>query len=172
MIAHIRDMGRYRPQRSGANSYAGEVTRVAPMCTTQPTWRGLMRKALTVLGVFAAVAAGGSSADARSRHVDQGAQPMRAAAFDGPWSVLIQTERGACDPAYRLGLRIVNGAITYDGNPYGHVSQSGAVRVTVNMGSQQAQGVGRLSRMLGQGVWHGFGNAGACSGRWIAERRG
>jgi hypothetical protein len=34
-------------------------------------------------------------------------------AFDGNWSVLIATTSGACDQAYRYGLQIANGVITY-----------------------------------------------------------
>ena len=39
-----------------------------------------------------------------------------ATPYDGRWSVVIQTVRGNCDQAYRYGLNIVNGNVTYDGS--------------------------------------------------------
>jgi hypothetical protein len=97
-----------------------------------------------------------------------------ATPFDGRWSVVIQTTRGNCEQAYRYGLNIVNGNVTYDGSGgfdvRGHVAGNGAVRVRVSSGRSFADGNGRLSRSSGSGVWKGVGN-GVCSGRWFAERR-
>lgn len=44
--------------------------------------------------------------------------PIRSAssAFDGDWSVLILTERGACDRAYRYGVQISNGDVLNAGS--------------------------------------------------------
>ena len=123
-------------------------------------------KALTAIGVFAAAIAATSAADACARQQSAGGP-----AFDGPWSIVIQTERGACD-SYRVGVDIVHGAVTYDGNAYGRVSATGAVRVAGSMGDQKADGTGRLSRLAGQGVWRAASKLGPCSGRWTAERRG
>lgn len=127
-------------------------------------------KALTAIGVLAAAIAATSAADAGTRQGHQ-AQSARGPAFDGAWSIVIQTERGACD-SYRVGVDIVNGAVTYDGTPYGRVSATGAVRVTGSMGDQKAEGTGRLSRASGQGVWRAASKLGPCSGSWTAERRG
>lgn len=96
-----------------------------------------------------------------------------ASAFDGQWSVVIQTTRGACDQAYRFGLSIVNGNVIYAGgaaDARGRVARNGSVRVRVSSGSSYADGHGRLGRSSGSGVWHGVGS-GVCSGRWYAERR-
>lgn len=94
--------------------------------------------------------------------------------YDGRWSVIIQTQRGQCDQAYRYGLNIVNGNVTYDGgggfDVRGRVAGNGAVHVRVSSGHSYADGSGRLSRASGSGVWKGVGN-GVCSGRWFAERR-
>ena len=90
--------------------------------------------------------------------------------FDGRWSVVIETKSGTCD-SYRVGFDIVDGTITYDGSSYGRVSTAGIVHVSGSMGSQQAQGTGRLSRTSGQGVWRALVNAGICDGHWMAERR-
>ena len=94
--------------------------------------------------------------------------------YDGRWSVVIQTSRGNCDQAYRYGLSIVNGNVTYDGgggfDVRGHVARNGAVRVRVSSGRSYADGTGRLSRATGRGVWKGVGN-GVCSGNWFAEKR-
>jgi hypothetical protein len=97
-----------------------------------------------------------------------------ATPYDGRWSVVIQTTRGNCDQAYRYGLNIVNGNVTYDGNGgfdvRGRVAGNGAVRVRVSSGRSYADGSGHLARTSGSGVWKGVGN-GVCSGRWLAERR-
>jgi hypothetical protein len=94
---------------------------------------------------------------------------------DGSWSVLIITESGACDRAYRYGVQISNGYVLGgDGsaNLQGHVANNGAVRVSVSAGDQRATGSGRLSRDRGSGEWRGQGPTGTCSGRWMAERHG
>jgi hypothetical protein len=97
-----------------------------------------------------------------------------ATPYDGRWSVVIQTTQGNCDQAYRYGLNIVNGNVTYGGggsfDVRGRVAGNGAVHVRVSSGRSYADGSGRLSRTTGSGVWRGVGN-GACSGRWFAEKR-
>ena len=96
--------------------------------------------------------------------------------FDGQWSVLIVTNSGPCDRAYRYGLSIHNGAVVYEGsasvNVAGRVANNGIVRVRVWSGQQGASGSGRLSRTDGSGTWRGTGSMGTCSGVWSAERRG
>jgi hypothetical protein len=103
--------------------------------------------------------------------------PGRAAAatpFDGRWSVVIQTDKGACDRAYRYGLLIQNGQVSYAGdNAFdirGQVAHNGRVHVRVSRGSTYADGIGRLSHDSGSGTWRGNGD-GTCSGHWVAERR-
>ena len=95
--------------------------------------------------------------------------------YDGNWSVLIVTDRGPCDRAYRYGLLIRDGSVIYQGsasvNVAGRVSRNGAVNVRVWAGSQGASGSGRLSRTAGGGVWRGTGSMGTCAGTWSAERR-
>lgn len=93
--------------------------------------------------------------------------------FDGQWSVLIVTEKGTCDRAYRYPVRIENGAVGYAGsaafNVSGKVGDNGAVTVTVSRGSQSARGTGRMSGTDGAGTW--VAGSGECSGTWTAERR-
>jgi hypothetical protein len=105
--------------------------------------------------------------------------PIAAAAppvtqFDGRWSVSIVTDKGNCDRAYRYGLEIRNGIVSYAGeNSFdisGQVMRNGNVHVRVARGSSYADGHGRLSRDGGSGVWRGAGS-GSCSGTWTAERR-
>jgi hypothetical protein len=95
--------------------------------------------------------------------------------YDGPWSVLIITMRGSCDPTYRYGVQISDGMVTYDGigliTLQGRVTPKGAVRVIVQSGSQYADGSGKLTRDRGGGVWKGQGMSSACTGTWQAERR-
>jgi hypothetical protein len=93
--------------------------------------------------------------------------------FDGTWSVLIVTEKGTCDRAYRYPIKIDNGTVDYAGNASftvsGKVQATGAVTVTVARGNQSANGSGRLSPNGGTGSW--VAGSGECSGTWTAERR-
>jgi hypothetical protein len=94
--------------------------------------------------------------------------------YDGAWSVLIVTERGTCDRAYRYGVNIVDGRVVYDGgvvNFTGRVANNGNVQVLVSAGEQKAAGSGRLSQRDGRGSWSGASSSGRCSGYWTAERR-
>jgi hypothetical protein len=122
----------------------------------------MLRYGLALLvATTAAIGSAGAGSDAR--------------VFDGRWSVVIQTDKGDCDAAYRYGLSIQNGNVTYAGDAAfevrGRVASNGSVHVRVARGASFADGQGRLSRDSGGGVWRGVGE-GACSGRWFAERRG
>jgi Ni/Co efflux regulator RcnB len=103
---------------------------------------------------------------ARAQH--RGIAP---AAFDGSWSVAINTRSGACDPSYRFGVQIIDGNVVYEGRSAGRVSGNGGVWVNISQGGQSAAGQGRLSRNYGTGVWRGNGSAGTCAGTWQAQRR-
>jgi hypothetical protein len=95
--------------------------------------------------------------------------------FDGAWSVLIVTDHGTCDRAYRYALRIADGRVSYDDPSFsvsGGVDGAGRVRVGVSAGGQSATGYGRLSGDSGQGSWSGRSSTSQCSGHWQAERRG
>jgi hypothetical protein len=102
------------------------------------------------------------------------AAPIASAkSFDGGWSVLVVTEKGTCDRAYRYPVKIENGSVGYAGtasfNVTGKVGANGAVTVTVSRGSQSANGTGRMSGTDGAGTWTAA--SGDCSGTWTAERR-
>jgi hypothetical protein len=95
--------------------------------------------------------------------------------FDGNWSVLIITDEGTCDRAYRYALHIINGKISYDDpsfNITGHADARGSVSVSVSAGGQRASGSGQLSGDSGQGTWSGHSSTSQCSGHWQADRRG
>jgi hypothetical protein len=96
-----------------------------------------------------------------------------AKGFDGGWSVLIVTEKGTCDRAYRYPVRIENGTVGYAGsasfNVTGKVGANGALTVTVSRGDKSATGTGRISSNDGAGTWTAA--SGECSGTWTAERR-
>jgi len=123
----------------------------------------LIRPALAALAFLAATA------------VPAGSAPMAntKAAFDGGWSVLIVTEKGTCDRAYRYPVKIQNGAVGYAGSASftvsGQVGDNGAVTVMVARGNQSAKGTGRMSGNDGSGTW--TAGSGECSGTWTAERR-
>jgi len=92
--------------------------------------------------------------------------------FDGVWSVVIITDKGTCDRAYRYPIRIHNGALLAEGSSpatiNGKVASNGQITVTVSAGNKSATGSGKLSGTTGTGSWKG----GECSGTWEAERRG
>jgi hypothetical protein len=96
--------------------------------------------------------------------------------YDGPWSVVINTASGGCDPQYRFGVQIINGNISYEGggagDAQGRVSSGGAVWVHVSAAGNHATGEGRLGRDVGSGSWRGQGPGGTCAGTWQAVRRG
>jgi hypothetical protein len=118
-------------------------------------------------------------------------QPSYAAqrsisAFDGIWSVVIQTTRGDCAAAVRVGVRILGGRLSAEDQSYkldGRVAPSGAVQVMVSAGGQIADGgaskstahirnaraFGHLSREGGRGHWQT--SSSDCAGEWTATRR-
>jgi hypothetical protein len=95
--------------------------------------------------------------------------------FDGPWSVLIITDSGSCDRAYRYGVQISNGRVSYQGDSgveiFGRVGPRGEVSVRLRQGDQQAVGTGRLSQESGGGRWSGSSPSQRCAGHWEAQRR-
>jgi hypothetical protein len=101
--------------------------------------------------------------------------PALAAPHDGNWSVLIITEKGDCDRAYRYPLAVADGHVRYTGeagaNVSGTVSPAGAVKVSIRMGDKGANGSGHLSGNAGAGTWQGAGGGASCAGRWEAEKR-
>jgi hypothetical protein len=113
--------------------------------------------------VSMAVAIAGASTDRALAH----------ASFDGPWTVLVITQRGACGSGSSFGLEIRDGAVHgYGGfDVRGRVAGNGAVQVRISSGDQSASGSGRLSGASGGGTWHGAGSRGTCSGQWSASRR-
>ena len=118
-------------------------------------------------GIFAALAAfplAGTLAVA--------ATTQSKTSYDGSWSVVIVTEKGDCDRAYRYPIRISNGSLANGGSAgfdiSGKVGGDGALTVRVSRGDKSATGIGRLSTVSGTGSWTG----GACAGSWTAERRG
>src|SRR3954467_10139715 len=90
--------------------------------------------------------------------------------LDGTWSVLIVTEQGKCDRAYRYPVKIENGSVGYAGSASftvsGKVGAKGEVTVTVARGSQSATGTGHMSGTDGAGTW--VAGSGDCKGTWTA----
>lgn len=94
--------------------------------------------------------------------------------YDGRWSVVVTSQSGNCEMAYRYGLKIDNGSIFYQGeapiNLSGRVDGRGHVRVSIRYGRQAANAVGRLSRASGGGTWRGRSRHQQCAGHWQARR--
>jgi hypothetical protein len=103
-------------------------------------------------------------------------QPEDVARFNGTWSVLIVTQAGTCDRAYRYSVQIVQGSVRYGGETpvtlTGGVDPGGRVAVSLSFGQASAGGSGRLSGDEGSGTWSGHTANARCSGYWEAERRG
>jgi hypothetical protein len=95
--------------------------------------------------------------------------------FDGRWSVLLETQRGECDRAYRYPIAIENGTVRYTGDlgfsATGKVAGNGSVQGSVSTGQTRANVRGRLSGASGSGTWTISGSRN-CSGNWSAEKRG
>ena len=93
--------------------------------------------------------------------------------FDGDWSVVIMTQRGACSTGVRFGVDIRKGVFYSSGSfdTRGSVSGNGATRVRVSAGGQSASASGRLFGNSGSGTWRGVSSDGPCSGNWSASRR-
>ena len=97
-----------------------------------------------------------------------------AAAHDGNWSVLVITEKGNCDCAYRYPVRVANGQVRYAGgasvNMAGTVAPDGAVHVSIRLGDTGANGNGHLNS--GTGTWNGSGpNASCAAAGWPSDGR-
>jgi hypothetical protein len=95
--------------------------------------------------------------------------------FDGRWSVLLETQRGECDKAYRYPIAIENGIVRYAGdagfNVTGKVAGNGTVQGSVRSGQTRASVNGRLAGSSGSGTWMISGSRN-CSGNFTAEKRG
>src|SRR5437868_9803391 len=101
------------------------------------------------------------------------APAVATSSYDGGWSVLIVTEKGECDRAYRYPVKIENGSVGYAGSASftvsGKVGDTGAVTVKVARGDKSANGQGKLTSTEGSGHW--VAGSGDCSGTWTAGRR-
>jgi hypothetical protein len=98
----------------------------------------------------------------------------RGGAYDGEWSVIIQTLHGDCASGIRVSVLINGNRILSPDSSYnarGVVASNGAIRVVVVRGDQWATGSGRLTRDGGSGWWRTT-KGDECSGQWAAERRG
>ena len=124
-----------------------------------------LRRIVLSIPLIVAATVTASGAGTRAARVDR---------FDGPWSVVIITDSGDCDRAYRYGVRIEGGRVYYAGESgvavSGRVDANGRVSVALRSGDSTAQGSGRLSETSGQGRWRGTSQNASCSGRWQAER--
>jgi len=124
-----------------------------------------------VIATFAALV--GAAAGQPSYAAHWSATRRGSSAFDGSWSVLMQTTRGSCPVAVRAGVRILGGRLSANDPSYGldgRVAPSGTVRVTVSAAGQTGGAFGHLSRTAGRGRWRT--QSGECAGEWTAARRG
>lgn len=95
--------------------------------------------------------------------------------FDGRWSILVMTENGNCDKAYRYSVQIENGQARYAGNEgfdvQGNVRPNGQVSGSISYGQDRADVAGRLDGARGTGTWKASGSSRDCGGSWQAEKR-
>lgn len=97
---------------------------------------------------------------------------MARGAFDGNWSVVINTLRGDCDRSLRYSVHIVDGHVVAGESSYraaGHVGADGEIHVVVAEHGRTASGSGRLAGNNGRGQWRT--STGKCAGSWTAVRR-
>jgi hypothetical protein len=123
--------------------------------------------------IIASVALFGAAASVPSHAGDRSVSRRVASAFDGTWSIVLETTRGSCPAAVRAGVRILGGHVLADDQGYGvdgRVAPNGAVQVTVSAAGQTGGASGRLSRSAGRGRWQT--SSGECVGEWTAARRG
>jgi hypothetical protein len=101
-----------------------------------------------------------------------GAVARPISTYDGAWSLLFVTQRGACDPSYNFNVNVSGGIITHPNlvRFRGMVTSSGAVRASVTVQDKYASGVGKLSRNSGRGTWSGYSGSARCSGYWTAQK--
>ena len=96
------------------------------------------------------------------------------AQFNGNWSVLVLTESGNCDRAYRYPVAVENGRVRYAGEApvsiSGQVGRSGVVQGSITGGGNRANVRGKLSGGSGSGTWTLAGGR-SCSGTWSADKR-
>lgn len=92
--------------------------------------------------------------------------------YDGSWNITFVTQSGDCNPTYNYSVNIANGLITSPsvGTFRGSVTNSGAVRASVNVQDKHATGSGKLTSVLGRGTWTGWSGDQRCAGAWKAER--
>jgi hypothetical protein len=95
-----------------------------------------------------------------------------ASSYDGAWSLLFVTQRGACDSAYNFNVNISNGNVTHPNlvKFRGKVTARGIVHASVTVQDKHAVGAGRLTTNFGQGSWSGYSGSARCSGYWTAQK--
>jgi hypothetical protein len=92
-------------------------------------------------------------------------------AYDGRWSLTIQTTRGDCS-TYNFPVDISNGHVSFPGlvRANGRVTGKGNVRVFVAAMGKSASGSGKINGSRGSGRWTGKSGEDRCSGVWTAQR--
>jgi hypothetical protein len=134
-----------------------------------------LRPILLSVIVVLATTLGVTAKTSRAKTAPAPTPPAPVMNFDGRWSVVIITDAGSCDRAYRYALRISGGRIYYDGDSAvvmnGQVDPKGNVVVSLRYGQSTANGSGHLTDSDGEGRWQGASTSAGCSGRWEAERR-
>jgi hypothetical protein len=100
------------------------------------------------------------------------AAAMAGAAYDGSWSLTINTQHGSCDPSYYFQVQIANGIVSHANlvKLHGRVQPNGFVRVSVSASGKTAAGAGRLNQTAGGGRWTGRSGSDRCSGTWSAQK--
>lgn len=101
-----------------------------------------------------------------------GGPAVAASAYDGTWSLSINTERGPCDPTYSLQVQVNNGIISHPNlvRFKGRIGAGGKAHVSVVVQEKSAAGSGRVTQTSGRGRWTGRSGSERCSGSWTAQR--
>jgi hypothetical protein len=110
-----------------------------------------------------------------------GAMPNHAfgqSKYDGIWSILVVTQQGKCDKAYKYVVRMDNGEVKNQGKfeITGSISANGRINGTIIRRNSKNPNAptrvvfaGVVAANSGSGTWTGTSNGG-CSGYWDANR--
>jgi hypothetical protein len=92
--------------------------------------------------------------------------------YDGSWSLVFVTQRGACDSTYNFSVNINDGVLTHPNlvKFSGRVAKSDVMRASVTVQDKYASGSGTLTGGSGRGMWSGRAGSERCSGYWTAQR--
>jgi hypothetical protein len=96
-----------------------------------------------------------------------GAPAFAARPFDGMWTVVVTTEKGACPQVMTFVVAVQNGAIE-NAAFKGLISNRGSVYLAFGSGSEAINAQGKERGLICGGVWRETTEQ--CAGHWKSSR--